>query len=102
MSENIRDLFGSIRPPTPAPDCSATALAISNCKLCDARGYRGNRVCDHVDHYTENARGRAAAQKVLKEIAERTKRPNPPTQHAQDLAARQRAAAPPVPMGADQ
>ena len=79
------------------PDLSAAAIA--NCALCDAHGYRGNRVCDHIDHVAENAPGRAAARAALAEIRAR-RRPVEP--EPDDLAARQRAAAPPVPLGAEQ
>lgn len=44
---------------------------ISQCGLCNDEGYRGNRVCDHVDHFTQNAGGRAEAKLVLEQIAAR-------------------------------
>jgi hypothetical protein len=47
---------------------------IAACGLCDAEGYRGNRVCDHVDHFAANSAGRAEARRVLAEIAARARR----------------------------
>ena len=44
-----------------------TRRAIANCRLCNADGYRGRTVCDHVDHAT----GRAAVRQVLADIAAR-------------------------------
>lgn len=33
------------------------ALAIANCHLCDANGYRDGSVCDHIDHTAAAKRG---------------------------------------------
>lgn len=82
------------------PDCfSADALAAANCHLCDDCGYRGGQVCDHIDHHRENAAGRAAVRAALAEIRARRKTPVPPSGDVRELAQRQRAAAPPQPLG---
>lgn len=39
--------------------------AIAECELCDTDGYRGNRVCDHIDRTAVAARGSAAVREVL-------------------------------------
>lgn len=39
--------------------------AIAACELCDADGYRGARVCDHVDYREISARGHALASQAL-------------------------------------
>lgn len=38
---------------------------IAFCELCDDEGYRGNRVCDHVDHAPAAERGMAKVRAVL-------------------------------------
>jgi hypothetical protein len=49
-----------------APDTRhLTAQAIVDCELCDDDGYRGNRVCDHVDRSEIAARGSAAVRAAL-------------------------------------
>ena len=47
------------------------AAAIAACSLCNADGYRGAVVCDHVDHAPAAARGRAKVQAELDAIASR-------------------------------
>ncbi|MCX8559797.1 hypothetical protein OS122_02640 [Mycolicibacterium mucogenicum] len=42
---------------------------IANCGLCDPDGYRGNQVCDHIDHTETNQRGLAQCRAVLDQIA---------------------------------
>jgi hypothetical protein len=41
------------------------AVAIADCELCDDDGYRGPRVCDHVDHTAAYERGMAKVRAVL-------------------------------------
>lgn len=41
------------------------ALAIVNCDLCDDDGYRGTRVCDHVDRSVVARRGLEKCRRVL-------------------------------------
>lgn len=45
------------------------AIRIANCQLCDPAGYRGNQVCDHIDHTETNQRGLAKCREVLAHIA---------------------------------
>ena len=45
--------------------------AITACGLCDDDGSRGSTVCDHRDHYTETATGRAAVAAALTKIRNR-------------------------------
>lgn len=45
------------------------AFRIANCRLCDDEGYRGNQVCDHIDHTDTNQRGLAKCREVLAQIA---------------------------------
>lgn len=47
--------------------------AITNCQLCDNDGYRGTRICDHRDHFTDTANGRAMVQAELAKIHQRRK-----------------------------
>lgn len=54
-----------------ATDPQARAHAVTQCGLCDDDGYRGNRVCDHREHYESTAGGRAEARAVLEEIRAR-------------------------------
>lgn len=42
-----------------------SAQAIVDCELCDDDGYRGPRVCDHVDHTAAYERGMAKVRAVL-------------------------------------
>lgn len=42
-----------------------TRSAIANCQLCDADGYRGTNVCDHVDHAEAARKGRQACMAAL-------------------------------------
>lgn len=49
----------------------AAALAIVNCELCDEHGYRGNLVCDHVDHWPAAQRGLARCRAVLADVKKR-------------------------------
>lgn len=39
--------------------------AIANCGLCDDDGYRGNRVCHHIDHAAAARRGMALVRRVM-------------------------------------
>lgn len=48
-----------------ATDPESRALAVANCGLCDDDGYRGMRVCDHVDHAPAAERGMAAVRAAL-------------------------------------
>jgi hypothetical protein len=41
------------------------AQAIVDCELCDDDGYRGHRVCDHVDHTAAAERGMARIREIL-------------------------------------
>jgi hypothetical protein len=41
------------------------ALRIANCGLCDADGYRGAIVCDHIDRSAVVARGMAKVRAAL-------------------------------------
>lgn len=45
------------------------AFRIANCTLCNDEGYRGNQVCDHIDHTETNQRGLAKCREVLAQIA---------------------------------
>lgn len=45
--------------------------AIVDCGLCDDDGYRGLVLCDHVDHVSESAHGRALAKAELEKIQQR-------------------------------
>lgn len=45
------------------------AIRIANCQLCGDDGYRGNQVCDHIDHTETNQRGLAECRAVLAQIA---------------------------------
>ncbi|KIU17899.1 hypothetical protein [Mycolicibacterium llatzerense] len=45
------------------------ASRIANCPLCNNEGYRGNQVCDHIDHTETNTRGMAKCHEVLAQIA---------------------------------
>jgi hypothetical protein len=62
-------------------DVEARAYAITQCSMCDADGYRGTAVCDHVDHPAETTNGRAAVHAVLADIdarkAARRREPEP-------------------------
>lgn len=42
---------------------------IAECTLCGPDGYRGNQVCDHIDHTETNTRGMAKCHEVLAQIA---------------------------------
>lgn len=44
---------------------------ITNCHLCDDDGYRGMRVCDHREHFTDTSHGRALVQAELNKIQAR-------------------------------
>lgn len=44
--------------------------AIAACMFCDAEGYRGAVVCDHVDYAAASKRGRAACLKALAKDAD--------------------------------
>lgn len=57
-AEHIRDL-------DLPNDAHLSAEAIANCGQCDGQGYRGNRVCDHVDHTAAAKRGLAACREAL-------------------------------------
>ncbi|MEC4616289.1 hypothetical protein [Tsukamurella tyrosinosolvens] len=52
-------------------EAAAKASAIAACGLCNADGYRGAVVCDHLDHAPAAARGRAKVQAELAAIAAR-------------------------------
>lgn len=45
--------------------------AIAACPRCNDEGYRGQRICDHLDHYESTASGRAAVRAELDRIAAR-------------------------------
>lgn len=47
--------------------------AIAVCDLCDSDGYRGARVCDHVDYREISARGHALASQALADAKARRK-----------------------------
>lgn len=46
-------------------DAHLTASEIANCTLCDDDGYRGLRVCDHIDRTETTARGMAAVRAAI-------------------------------------
>jgi hypothetical protein len=46
-------------------------VAIAHCELCDEDGYRGARVCDHVDRTETAARGHELVQAELARIRRR-------------------------------
>lgn len=41
------------------------AMAVVNCGLCDDDGYRGSRVCDHVDRTAAAKRGIALVRATM-------------------------------------
>lgn len=50
---------------TTRADSHRNALRIVNCGLCDDDGYRGSRVCDHIDHEPAAKRGMAKVREML-------------------------------------
>ena len=50
---------------TRAASLELKAAAIAGCELCDADGYRGARVCDHIDHRPAAKRGMAAVRAAM-------------------------------------
>lgn len=46
-------------------DPEARAYAIANCTLCNEDGYRGNRVCDHIDRTQTAKAGIAKCREAL-------------------------------------
>lgn len=52
-------------------DREVAALAIVNCDQCDDDGYRGFRVCDHVDYRETAKRGSALVRAELEKIQQR-------------------------------
>lgn len=49
----------------PEAGAHLTRAAIDACRICDADGYRGLAVCDHIDHATAAARGSALVRAQL-------------------------------------
>lgn len=52
-----------------------TADAVAYCELCDDNGYRGHRVCDHVDHQAAAKRGMDMIRAALEEAKQRKENP---------------------------
>ena len=53
------------------PGVHLRATAIVACGLCDDDGYRGNRVCDHVDHAAAAQRGMAKVRAAMAKSEQR-------------------------------
>lgn len=60
MSDYIRPSVPDVVEPT-----HIDPYLIAHCELCDDDGYRGNRVCDHVDRTDIAKRGMTAVRAVL-------------------------------------
>ncbi len=43
----------------------ARAQAVAHCDLCDDDGYRGHRVCPHVDYASAAKRGMALVRRAM-------------------------------------
>ena len=51
----------------PDPDDeSETSPEVRRCPLCDAKGYRGSIVCDHIDHTPAARRGMIQVRLALR------------------------------------
>lgn len=77
MSQRKRPAGNRPSPKSTATDYAHSThlqhTAITNCQLCDNDGYRGTRICDHRDHFTDTANGRAMVQAELAKIHQRRK-----------------------------
>ena len=52
----------------PDPDDEPeTSPEVRHCPLCDAKGYRGATVCDHIDHAPAARRGMIRVRAALAE-----------------------------------
>jgi hypothetical protein len=47
------------------------AHAIADCHLCDDHGYRGHRVCNHIDYKAAAKRGMEKIRTTLEETKKR-------------------------------
>lgn len=57
-------------------DADTRAQAIADCRICDAHGYRGGYVCDHIDRRDIYRRGHALATQALAEAKAQRARPD--------------------------
>ena len=76
----MRDPYDPYAGAPPPPPPMHAPESIADCGLCDADGYRGSTICDHIDHAPAARRGIEACRQAIR------RRPANPADHRKDDA----------------